>query len=72
MKLKAARPGRDTDDIVHLLVLNEIDSVDSAEAIFESFYPGDALEDRTIALLDRIFEKGLPPKQATPPRANLT
>ncbi|MHB1173002.1 MAG: hypothetical protein ACYCZY_11050 [Lacisediminihabitans sp.] len=72
MKLKAARPGRDTDDIVQLLGLNEITTVAAAEELFESFYPGDSLDDRTIALLERIFERGLPPKPATPPPVNLT
>ncbi len=72
MKLKAARPGRDTDDIVQLLALNEVDAVGSAEALFESFYPGDALQDRTIALLEQIFERGLPPKPTPPPRAEFT
>jgi hypothetical protein len=48
MKLNAARPGRDTRDIAKLLVLNEIDTVTSAEALFESFYPGDALPELSI------------------------
>jgi len=67
MKLNAARPGRDTDDIAKLLVLNEMDSATSAEALFESFYPGDALPERTINLLERIFQIGLPIKPQTPP-----
>lgn len=67
MKLNAARPGRDTDDIAKLLVLNDIDSVTSAEALFESFYPGDALPERTVNLLERIFQIGLPIKPRTPP-----
>jgi len=67
MKLNAARPGRDTDDIAKLLALNEIDSVTSAEALFESFYPGDVLPERTINMLEHTFEIGLPIKPATPP-----
>ena len=67
MKLNAARPGRDTDDIAKLLALNDIDSVATAEILFESFYPGDALPERTIGLLERIFTIGLPPKPKTPP-----
>lgn len=66
MKLNAARPGRDTDDIAKLLVLNDIDSVDAAENLFESFYPGDALPEKTIKLLEHIFVVGLPPKPLTP------
>jgi hypothetical protein len=66
MKLNAARPGRDTDDIAKLLALNSISSVEGAEAIFESFYPGDALPSRTIALLQRVFDTGLPPRPRRP------
>ena len=66
MKLNAARPGRDTDDIAKLLALNEVDSVAGAEHIFEAFYPGDALPDRTITLLKKIFETGLPSKPDAP------
>jgi hypothetical protein len=66
MKLNAARPGRDTDDIAKLLALNGLISVTSAEEIFEAFYPGDALPERTIALLERIFASGLPARPAPP------
>lgn len=66
MKLNAARPGRDTDDIAKLLALNEIDSVANAENLFESFYPGDALPERTVNLLERIFLIGLPAKPQAP------
>lgn len=69
MKLNAARPGRDTDDIAKLLSLNGIDSADAAEELFESFYPGDALPAPTVLLIERIFEIGLPenPQAPTPP-----
>ncbi|HEY1530250.1 MAG TPA: hypothetical protein VGF80_05505 [Galbitalea sp.] len=60
MKLRAGRPGRDTEDIRSLLSLNFIKSIDEAESLFEGFYPGDALSDRTIELLQRLFELGLP------------
>jgi len=66
MKLNAARPGRDTDDIAKLLVLNDIGSMAAAETLFESFYPGDAMPDRTIKLLQRIFSIGLPAKPRAP------
>ena len=66
MKLNAARPGRDTDDIAKLLVLNDIHSVVAAEELFESFYPGDALPDRTASLVIRILEQGLPAKPEPP------
>jgi hypothetical protein len=68
MKLAAARPGRDTDDITKLLRLNDIADIDAAEELLEAFYPGDALPDRTLRLLARIFERGLPPTEAAPPR----
>jgi hypothetical protein len=68
MKLNAARPGRDTDDIAKLLALNDIDSVVAAENAFESFYPADALPERTVKLLEHIIQIGLPPKPQTPPR----
>jgi hypothetical protein len=60
MKLNAARPGRDTEDIAKLLALNQVGSVDAVESMFEAFYPGDALPSRTIALLDQMFAVGLP------------
>lgn len=66
MKLNAARRGRDTDDIAKLLALNSIDSVATAEDLFESFYPGDSLPERTIKLLERIFSIGLPAKPQAP------
>jgi hypothetical protein len=67
MKLNAARPGRDTEDIAKLLALNNIDSVEEAENVFESFYPGDALPERAIKLLENIIQIGVPPKPQTPP-----
>lgn len=67
MKLNAARPGRDTDDIAKLLALNNISTSDAAETLFESFYPGDALPKRTIQLIERIIEIGLPAKPPAPP-----
>lgn len=72
MKLNAARPGRDTDDIVNLLSLNSIGNVAAAEQVFEDFYPGDALSERTIELLQRIFDKGLPPRPSAPPRPDFS
>jgi len=72
MKLNAARPGRDTEDIAKLLVLNDIKDVDEAEAVFESYYPGDALPERTIQLLRRIFDAGLPPRPEAPSSPDLT
>lgn len=55
MKLRAAmsRPGRDTADIVSLVAELDIESADEAESIFSSYYPGDALNDRVYALVER-------------------
>lgn len=72
MKLLASRPGRDTPDITKLLALNEITSVETAEELFESFYPGDALPEKAILLLNKILEIGLPPKPPTPPAADFS
>lgn len=71
MKLLACRPGRDTPDITKLLALTDIRSLDTAEELFESFYPGEPLPDKAIRLLSRIFEIGLPPKPTAPPRLDL-
>jgi len=72
MKLNAARPGRDTDDMAKLLALNDIPSVAAAEHLFESFYPGDVLPDRTINLLHRIYAIGLPTKPPAPSAPNFS
>ncbi|WP_343924674.1 hypothetical protein [Rhodoglobus aureus] len=71
MKLAAARPGRDTEDVAKLLALSGTETIAAAEELYESFYPGDALPDRTIGLLDKIFTVGLPPKPLTPEMPNL-
>jgi hypothetical protein len=71
MKLNAARPGRDTEDIAKLLVLNGINSLADAEAVFESFYPGDALPERTANLVERIISVGLPAKPEAPTTPDL-
>jgi Nucleotidyltransferase of unknown function (DUF6036) len=72
MKLHAARPGRDIDDIANLLAINEIDTVEAAEELYESFYPGDALPNRTIRTLERMLEIGLPPRPTAPPHPRLS
>ena len=72
MKLNAARPGRDTDDIAKLLALNDIDSVSAAEDLFENFYPGDGLAERSVRLLERIIQLGLPVKPLAPPTPHFT
>lgn len=65
MKLRANRPGRDTDDIRQLLALCEIADLDGAEGLYEEFYPGESLTDRAIRIVTSIFDQGLP--VAAPP-----
>jgi len=42
------------------------------EALFEDFYPGDALTERAVLLLERILAKGLPKRPSTPPRPDFS
>jgi hypothetical protein len=67
MKLRANRPGRDVNDIRALLALVGIIDVASAETLYESFYPGDALPDRAIQILDNLFAEVDPPTISVPP-----
>ena len=55
MNLRAAmsRPGRDTADIASLVAELDIESADDAESIFSAYYPGDGLNDRVYALVER-------------------
>ncbi|MBO9626370.1 MAG: hypothetical protein J7484_08355 [Microbacterium sp.] len=66
MKLRANRPGRDVDDIRHLLVLCGTTTLDDAEELYEDFYPGDTLTDRAVGIVERILATGLP-VDVTPP-----
>lgn len=68
MKLKASRPGRDTDDIRQLLAICEVDSVEAADALFSEYFPGDALTERAWSMVERILADGpLGPPAAPPP-----
>ncbi|MEO7980584.1 MAG: hypothetical protein ABI807_06795 [Sporichthyaceae bacterium] len=53
MKLNAARGVRDARDIDVLLELCEIRDLESAEAVFEHYYPGDALSEKAIGAVKR-------------------
>ena len=66
MKLRANRPGRDTNDIRQLLALCEINTLADAEDLYEDFYPGDSLTDRAVGMLERILAAGLPSSVASP------
>jgi hypothetical protein len=60
MKLRAARRGRDDEDVAVLLALLAINSVEEAEFVFEDQYPGELPPDRAYSMLVDIFEVGLP------------
>lgn len=66
MKLRANRPGRDTDDIRQLLALCNITSVEEVEEFYEDFYPGDGLSNRAIGIVERILSDGLPAEVQSP------
>lgn len=66
MKLRANRPGRDTNDIRQLLRLCDITTLDEAEDLYEDFYPGDALSDRAVNMVVAILEGGLPDEVPSP------
>jgi hypothetical protein len=63
MKLKAARRGRDDDDVAVLLAYLDVHTPEQAEAIFEEHYPGELPPDRAYRMLDEIFAIGLPEVQ---------
>lgn len=68
MKLKASRRGRDTDDIALLLARLGLTSVEQAEELFESFFPGEIVEPKGIRILTDIYDVGLPAVAAVPER----
>ena len=71
MKLKASRPGRDTDYIRQLLAVCGIHSVEAADALFTQFFPGDSLTDRAWRMVERILAAGPLTPPVTPPAADL-
>lgn len=66
MKLRANRPGRDTNDIRQLMRLCGITSLDQAEELYEDFYPGDALTERAHGMVKAILDAGLPAEVPSP------
>jgi hypothetical protein len=68
MKLRASRPGRDTPDIKQLLSICHVETVDAAEKLYESYYPGDGLTDRALGIVTSIFAEGQLPTPAPPPK----
>lgn len=67
MKLLANRPGRDGEDIAHLMVICGKRTLAELEELFDKHYPGDALSDRAIRMITKITEAGLPQRVAAPP-----
>lgn len=68
MKMRASRPGRDVADIRALLELVGISDIATAELLYEDYYPGDALSDRAIQILQNLLtEEVASPITAPPP-----
>lgn len=61
MKLNAAR-GKDTEDICFLMRALGITSLDQAEALFESFYPGDALTETAVLRVEHCLANRAAPQ----------
>ena len=66
MKLRANRPGRDTDDIRKLMAICGVGSVEAADALYGEFYPGDSLTERAWGMVERILAAG-PIERPNPP-----
>lgn len=58
MKLKASRRGRDTNDIRKLLGVCQVSDLMSLEELYGDFYPGEALPDRAITMVEAILAEG--------------
>lgn len=70
MKLHAGRRGRDEDDIAVLMAIVRVSTLADAEELYESFYPGEALLERSIRIVETIIAAGLPdPPAPLPPIA---
>lgn len=64
MKLHAAqrRGNRDASDLAALLPLCGITSLEAAEQLYEDFYPGDELTERSQQLVRRLLDTNQPAK----------
>lgn len=67
MKLRANRPGRDNADIGRLMAICGLSTIEELEELYANYWPGDALEDRAIQIVERILDVGIPTTPATPP-----
>jgi len=68
MKLRAfeRRGRRDLGDVLGLLAIIRPASVVEIESSYEEFYPGDALQQRTVDFLEQTLAAGLPAAAPTP------
>ena len=63
LKLRACRPrlpgyGGDEDDILFLMRKTRPASVDAVRQSYEKFFPGDALGERALALVEQVVREG--------------
>lgn len=72
MKLRANRPGRDEADLRVLMAICGRSTLNKLEDLFEDFYPGDALSDRAIRLVEAINAQGAPVVPSPPAPVDLT
>lgn len=72
MKVFAAqkRGRRELEDLEVLIPAAGLITVDEVEALYESFYPGDELTDRTAALIQAVLDQHAA-KPPVPPRPSL-
>jgi hypothetical protein len=52
--------------VLGLLAIIRPDSVATIETLFEEYFPGDVLQQRTVDFLQRALEDGLPTAGPTP------
>lgn len=71
MKLRANRPGRDNADIARLMAICNIADVEGLDDLYESFYPGDSLDDRAVKIVENILSVGIPDAPRPPKSANI-
>lgn len=69
MKLKANRPGRDTNDIRGPLLQIGLVRIDEVESLYESYYPGEMIPERALGTATNILREtdGHPPEPPPPP-----
>jgi hypothetical protein len=55
MKLKANRPGRDTNDIRGLILQIGFSEIGEVDSLYESYYPGELIPERALKILENIM-----------------